>query len=151
MPAHDGARKGRGAQMGYLLLAVAIATEIAATTCLKNSNGFTVPAWSVATVLLYAVCYYSLSRALLTVDLSVAYATWCAVGIVATTAISVVLFGERLNAAGLAGIGAVRGRRRAAEPQHRRPLKHRGHGPCCAPRVAARVRSADLAAPARRA
>lgn len=104
MPAHDGARKGRGAQMGYLLLAVAIATEIAATTCLKNSNGFMVPAWSVATVLLYAVCYYSLSRALLTVDLSVAYATWCAVGIVATTAISVVLFGERLNAAGLAGI-----------------------------------------------
>ena len=95
MPAHDGARKGRGAQMGYLLLAVAIAAEIAATTCLKSSNGFTVPAWSVATVLLYAVCYYSLSRALLTVDLSVAYAT---------TAISVVLFGERLNAAGLAGI-----------------------------------------------
>lgn len=90
--------------MGYALLAAAIGCEIAATTCLKYSNGFTVPGWTVLTVLLYAACYTALSRALLTVNLSVAYATWCAVGIVVTTIISALVFGEHLGVAGVLGI-----------------------------------------------
>lgn len=90
--------------MGYALLAGAIACEIVATTCLKYSAGFTQLAWSVLTVVFYIACYVCLSRALLTVNLSVAYATWCAVGIVVTTIISALLFHEQLNATSIAGI-----------------------------------------------
>lgn len=90
--------------MGYLLLAAAIGSEIVATTCLKYSQGFTQLGWGAATVVFYVACYWCLSRALLTVDLSVAYATWCAVGIVATTLIAVVLFGEQMTPAGVVGM-----------------------------------------------
>ena len=90
--------------MGYLLLAGAIGCEIVATTCLKCSEGFTQFGWSLLTVVFYIACYVCLSRALLTVDLSVAYATWCAVGIVATTVIAVLAFGEQLNTASVIGI-----------------------------------------------
>ena len=90
--------------MGYLLLAGAIGCEIVATTCLKLSAGFTQFGWSVLTVICYVACYLCLARVLLTVDLSVAYATWCAVGIVATTAISALVFHEQLNVASTVGI-----------------------------------------------
>lgn len=92
------------AHTGYLLLAAAIGSEIVATTCLKYSQGFTHAAWSAATVVFYVACYWCLSRALLTVDLSVAYATWCAVGIVATTLIAVVLFGEQMTPVSVIGM-----------------------------------------------
>lgn len=97
-------RRWGGGRMGYVLLCVAIVTEICATTCLKYTNGFTVPGWSLVTVALYAVCFWCLSRALLTVNLSVAYATWCAAGIIVTTIVSVLLFGERLNAGLVVGL-----------------------------------------------
>lgn len=100
----DNARETRDSKMGYVLLLVAIVCEIVATTCLKLTEGFTVLGWSVLTVIFYGACYLCFSKALLTINLSAAYATWCAAGIVLTTLISAIGFQEHLSAAGMVGI-----------------------------------------------
>ena len=74
--------------MQYLFLGAAIVLEIIATTLLKASAGFTKLLPGLGCVIFYALCFYLFSRALLNIDLGVAYATWCAGGIVATTIIS---------------------------------------------------------------
>ena len=47
------------------------------------------------------------SRAVVTVNLSVGYAIWAALGIVLTTIIAVVMFGEQLNVSSIAGIALI--------------------------------------------
>lgn len=90
--------------MGYLYLGGAIILEIIGTTCMKYSEGFQKLFFSIGCLACYTVCFYCLSRAMLTVPLSVAYATWCAVGIVLATIVSFVIFGEKLSPAGILGI-----------------------------------------------
>ena len=50
------------------------------------------------------VSYVNISKALLSIDLGVAYATWCAGGIVATTIISAAVFGQKVNTVGVIAI-----------------------------------------------
>lgn len=90
--------------MSYLLLAFAIACEIGATTALKYANGFTVLAPSIITLALYGASFYLFSKVLTRIDLATAYATWCAAGIVATTAISILAFGDRVTPLGFFGL-----------------------------------------------
>ena len=70
------------------LLGGAIALEIFATTQLKLSEGFTKLGPSVLSLLGYGVCFFLFSKALNRLDLGIAYATWSAVGIVATSVIA---------------------------------------------------------------
>lgn len=90
--------------MQYILLCVAIILEIIATSLLKVSEGFTKLLPAFGCIILYVLCFYTFSKALLRIDLGVAYATWCAGGIVATTIISVLVFGQKINAAGITAI-----------------------------------------------
>lgn len=90
--------------MAYLMLAVAVGAEIAATTLLKYSDGFTKLYPTVGCIIAYVICYTSFSKSLEKLNLGVAYATWCGVGIVATALISAFFFKERLTTAGVAGI-----------------------------------------------
>lgn len=93
--------------MAYFLLAVAIVCEIIATTLLKTSNGFTVLMPSIGCAAMYICCFVAFSKALTSIDLGVAYATWCAGGIVVTSIISAVLFGEKLTTVGIIGIAFI--------------------------------------------
>lgn len=93
--------------MQYLMLGGAIMFEIVATTLLKASEGFTKLPPAIGCVVFYVLCFYLFSKALLSIDLGVAYATWCAGGIVATAIISAVLFGERLTTVGIVGIALI--------------------------------------------
>ncbi|MBW4715600.1 DMT family transporter [Saccharothrix obliqua] len=94
--------------MVYLLLALAIAGEVAATLSLKISDGFTKP-WPVVVVVVgYLVAFTSLGFVLkLGMPIGVAYAIWCAFGIAAVAAAGVVLFGERLNPLMIGGLVLV--------------------------------------------
>lgn len=47
------------------------------------------------------------SRAVVTVNLSVGYAIWAALGIVLTTIIAVAMFGEQLNGPSIVGIALI--------------------------------------------
>lgn len=90
--------------MHYILLGAAIIFEIIATTLLKASEGFSKLIPAAGCVIFYVLCFYSFSKALLKINLGVAYATWCAGGIVATAVISSVVFGQKLNTIGIIAV-----------------------------------------------
>ena len=85
-------------KMRWLLLALAIGFEICATSCLKLSKGFTVLWPSIGTVVCYVLSFFVFSHALKMIELSIAYALWCAGGIIVVTAISFFFFHEPMPA-----------------------------------------------------
>ena len=90
--------------MAYLYLALAIIAELCGTSFLKYSMGFAKAVPSIASLLAYSVSFFFFSKALLYISLSIAYATWCALGVVGATMLSLFLFKEELSAIGITGI-----------------------------------------------
>lgn len=90
--------------MSYGFLAMAIILELVATSVLKTTEGFTKFYPTLLCIVLYIVCFFCLSRALLKLNLGIAYATWCGVGIVVSTLISVFVYKEKISLPGVAGI-----------------------------------------------
>ncbi len=93
--------------MSWLYLAVAIVAEVAATTTLKMSEGFTRPLPAGITVVGYTLAFYFLALTLREIPVGIAYAIWSGVGIVIITLVGALLFGQRLDPAGMAGIGLI--------------------------------------------
>lgn len=93
--------------MPYIHLLIAIVAEVIATTCLKESQGFTRPVPAVATVAGYATAFYFLSITLQTIPTGIAYAIWSGVGIVLVTAAAWLLQGQKLDAAAMAGMALI--------------------------------------------
>ena len=91
----------------YLLLGLAIAAEVLGTSALKASDGFTRLAPSLITVVAYGVSFYLLSLTLKTMPIGIAYAVWSGVGIVLISAIGWLLYGQRLDAPALIGLGLI--------------------------------------------
>ena len=87
--------------MYYLYLAIAIVLEVTGSSLLGLSDGFTKPVPTVASLVLYGICFYAFAKALQGIDLGVAYATWCSAGIIMTSVIAVMFFGQRLNMTGI--------------------------------------------------
>ena len=90
--------------MPYLLLAVAIGSEIIATTFLKYSEGFSKLLPTCICAIFYLICHVSFGKAVLKLNLGMAYAVWCGFGIVVTTLISVFFFREKISVTGIVGI-----------------------------------------------
>ncbi len=93
--------------MGYLYLILAICGELLGTTCLKYAAGFTKLYPSIGAILSYSVCFFFLSKSLQYIHLSIAYATWCGIGIIAATLLSIFLFKETLQILGIIGIVCI--------------------------------------------
>ena len=90
--------------MPYLYLLLSIAGELMGTLCLKYAEGFTRPWPTAGAIAAYVICFFFLSKSLRGIELSIAYASWSGIGIVAATCLSVFLFKEHLNAAGVFAI-----------------------------------------------
>ncbi|WP_030197680.1 multidrug efflux SMR transporter [Streptomyces sp. NRRL S-87] len=90
--------------MPYVLLAAAIAAEVAGTTAMKYSHGFSRLWPSLGTLVGYAVAFTLLAQALKSMSVGTAYAIWSGVGTAAIAAIGMLFMGEAANAARLAGI-----------------------------------------------
>ena len=90
-----------------LWLAMAISTEVVATTALKLSDGFTRLGWAAVVVVGYGISFYAMSIALRSIPLGIVYAVWSGVGTAAIVVIGYSLFGEVLDAVKLAGIGLI--------------------------------------------
>ncbi|WP_354642752.1 DMT family transporter [Kitasatospora camelliae] len=90
--------------MPYLLLTLAIASEVCATSLLKLTDGFSRLWPSLGVALGYVISFYLLGRALKHVPVSIAYAVWSGVGTAAVAGIGAVLFGESLGRAQWLGI-----------------------------------------------
>lgn len=95
--------------MGYVLLAGAIAAEVAATTAMKYSEGFSRLWPSLLTLLGYVIAFALLAQTLKSVSVGTAYAIWAGVGTAVIAAIGMVFLGEGMNAAKLAGIALIIG------------------------------------------
>lgn len=78
----------------WALLGIAIVMEVAGTTCMKLSEGFTRPLPSLGIVVFYAAAFAALTLALKQLEVSVAYAIWSAVGTALIALIGVALFQE---------------------------------------------------------
>lgn len=93
--------------MPYLLLAVAIVSEVLATTALKQSDGFSRAGWSAATVAGYVVSFYFLSLTLRTMLTGTAYAIWSGVGIVLVSLLAWLVNGQKLDGAAVLGMALI--------------------------------------------
>ena len=91
------------------MLAGAIAAEVAATTAMKYTDGFTKLLPSVLTALGYVVSFALLAQTLKTVSVGTAYAIWAGVGTAAIAAIGITFLGEGMTAAKAVGIALIIG------------------------------------------
>ncbi|AVO50769.1 QacE family quaternary ammonium compound efflux SMR transporter [Melaminivora suipulveris] len=91
----------------YALLAISIASEVVATAALKSSAGFTRLAPSALAVLGYGLAFYCLSRVLEHMSTGVVYAIWSGLGIVLISLVGWLMYGQKLDAAAMAGMGLI--------------------------------------------
>src|SRR5687767_5560264 len=95
--------------MHWVYLALAIVSEVAGTTCMKLSAGFT-KAWpSVLMWVFYGVCFYFFTLALKKVDVSVAYAIWSGLGTALIATIGIIYFRESISLLKIVGLAAIIG------------------------------------------
>ncbi|MBK3640635.1 MULTISPECIES: multidrug efflux SMR transporter [Streptomyces] len=93
--------------MGYLLLGVAIAAEVGATTAMKFSEGFSRLMPSLVTVVGYVVSFVLLAQTLKTLSVGTAYAIWAGVGTAAIAVIGLLYFGEEMTVTKAAGMALI--------------------------------------------
>ncbi len=91
----------------YAFLLVAIVAETIGTSALQASQQFTRLLPSVLVVAGYAVSFFFLSLALRTIPVGIAYAIWSGLGIVLIAIIGLLVFGQKLDLAAIAGIGLI--------------------------------------------
>ncbi|MFC8129365.1 DMT family transporter [Streptomyces sp. NPDC057302] len=93
--------------MGYGLLAGAIVAEVAGTTAMKYSEGFSKLWPSLITVAGYLIAFTLLAQTLKTLSVGTAYAIWAGIGTAAVAAIGMIFMGESAGLAKIAGIVLV--------------------------------------------
>ncbi|MEU3735580.1 MULTISPECIES: multidrug efflux SMR transporter [unclassified Streptomyces] len=93
--------------MGYGLLAGAIIAEVAGTTAMKYSEGFSRLWPSLITVVGYLIAFTLLAQTLKTLSVGTAYAIWAGIGTAAVAAIGMIFMGESAGLAKIAGIVLV--------------------------------------------
>lgn len=93
--------------MHWLFLFLAIVSEVFGSTMLKISYGFTKLWPSLGVVVGFGLAFYFLSLTLKIMPLGTAYAIWAGVGLVLTSVVSVVFFGQKVDFSGMAGIGLI--------------------------------------------
>jgi small multidrug resistance pump len=88
-------------------LYLAIVLEVAATVCMKLSDGCSKTIPSVFMVLLYGVSFFPTVMALRRLDVGMAYAVWSAVGTTLITIVGMVLFKEQMSPTKLTALGVI--------------------------------------------
>jgi small multidrug resistance pump len=91
----------------WLCLIGAIILEVAGTTAMKLSEGFTKPLPSILIFVFYAVSFTLLTLALKRIDISVAYVLWSGVGLALIATIGCIYFKEPLNLSKLISLGLI--------------------------------------------
>lgn len=81
----------------WVWLIIAIVFEVAGTTSLKISNGFSKGWPSLFTALFYAASFYLLALTLKKLDVGIAYAMWSGLGTALIACVGIYYFGEVLS------------------------------------------------------
>jgi small multidrug resistance pump len=93
--------------MTWIYLALAIFLEVAGTTCMKLSDGFTKMVPSILLFVFYTLSFGMLTLALKRIDVSVAYAVWSGVGTALIATIGVLWFREPMTALKLISLALI--------------------------------------------
>lgn len=91
----------------YVYLLVAIICEVVATTALKATDGFTRLTPSLVCVVGYVLAFYALSLCLRSMAVGIAYAIWCAGGIVLISLIGWTWYKQPLDLPALIGMALI--------------------------------------------
>ena len=93
--------------MNVVYLIIAIVAEVAGTTALKASDGFTRLLPSVAVVVSYGIAFFFLSLTLRSMPVGIAYAIWSGLGIVLISAAAYVFYRQSLDLPAMIGIALI--------------------------------------------
>ncbi|WP_252145852.1 DMT family transporter [Yokenella regensburgei] len=94
----------------WLWMLLVIVSETSATSTLKmfdGSEGLTKTLLLALLVVLYCVCYYSLSRAVKDIPVGLAYATWSGTGILVVSTLGMVFYGQHPDLAAIIGMAII--------------------------------------------
>ncbi len=91
----------------YIFLVIAIAFEVVATSFLKDTYGFTKLYPSIIVVTSLCVCLYLMSHTMKFIPVSIVYATWAALGIVAITIIATLKYKQVPNIPTIIGLSLI--------------------------------------------
>ena len=93
--------------MSWLFLVLAIGFEVAGTTAMKMSDGFTRLIPSCFVFVMYGLCLTALTYCLRTIDVSIAYAIWAGIGTALIAVVGIVWFAEPVNALKAASLALI--------------------------------------------
>lgn len=88
----------------YILLTGAILLEVAGTTAMKSSEGFSKLVPSIMCGICYVISFYLLAQTLKNIPTGIAYAIWSGVGILLISVIAWIFHGQRLDWGAIFGI-----------------------------------------------
>lgn len=93
--------------MDWFYLAIAIMSEVVATSALKLSDGFTRLVPSLVVIVGYGFAFYFLSLTLRAIPVGIAYAVWSGVGIVLVSLTGWMIYRQPLAVHEFVGIGFI--------------------------------------------
>ncbi len=93
--------------VGLLLVVLAAALDVVANLLLAKSEGFRIRCYGVAALIAVGLAFITLSFAVRSMDLTVAYAMWGGFGILGTSLGGWLLFGQKIRASAWAGIALL--------------------------------------------
>jgi small multidrug resistance pump len=88
----------------WTYLAIAILSEVAATSALKASAGLSRLWPSVVVIAGYGISFYFLSLTLKTIPVGIAYAVWSGAGVALITLIAWLFFSQKLDLPAILGL-----------------------------------------------
>jgi small multidrug resistance pump len=91
----------------YAALGVAIVLEVAGTSLLPFTRGFTRLGPTAATLACYGAAFFFLSLVVRTLPVGIVYAIWSGLGVALIVAVNRILFGQTLDGWALAGVGLI--------------------------------------------
>ena len=91
----------------YVALILSVVIGQIGTGCLEASAAFTKLTPTLALIVAYAVSYWCLAKALMLIDLSIAFATWLAVGTIGSALMGVLLFHQSMSPVGWGAIAVM--------------------------------------------
>jgi len=93
--------------MPYLYLAIAIVSEVIATSALKASAEFTKLFPSLIVVIGYGISFYFMALVLRTIPVGITYAVWSGVGIVLVAIVGALLYNQIPDIPAIIGMGFI--------------------------------------------
>jgi small multidrug resistance pump len=98
---------GKETKLAYFYLVLAIAAEVAGTTCMKLADGFSKLVPSVLVFVFYAASLAFLVLVLKKIEISVAYAIWSGLGTALIATIGILWFKEPVSAMKLGSLALI--------------------------------------------